>query len=106
METKYRRTTTCEVKNVKTSFNISDQKGRVIGFVITVLVCTWAESSKDAVCWYTNNPNYIARTSVTRDGVRFGATTGELHGNTLREVMAKAVTRRENALARYTKRFS
>lgn len=105
MTTKYRRTTTSEVKTVTTSFNFADDKGRVLGFNIVVSVCTYVEAP-DAVCWYSNNTAYIARTSVTRDGIRFGSSHGELTGDTLSEVMAKAITRRDNALTRYTKKFA
>lgn len=103
MENKYRRTDTTEVKRVKTSFNIRDEKGRVLGFVITVSRCTWEEVTNS---WgYFDNPNFIAHTSVTRNGNSFGKSVNEVHGNTEAEAMAKAITRRENALKRYAKKF-
>ncbi len=105
MTTKYVRTDTNEISRDETSFNINDEKGRVIGFVITLLSVTW-KINPDAYSWYSDNPAFIARTSVTRNGRAFGATTTGVTGNTKDEAMAKAITRRNNALTRYTKKFA
>lgn len=105
MTTKYVRTSIVEIKRDKVAFNINDEKGRVIGFLITLFEVTW-EVRPDAVSYYSDNPKFIARTSVTRNGMSFGATTNAVRGNTIDETIAKAETRRDNAKKRYTKKFS
>ena len=102
---KYQRTTTCELKKLETSFNLTDEKGRAIGYRIVISVCTYKEAV-NTVCWYSKNPAYIAETCVTRNGVHFGATTSELTADTLKDINAKAEARRANALIRYTKKYS
>ena len=106
MPTLYKMTGSEQVHDEKTDFEITDDRGRKIGYRITVTERTFEALPDDADCGRTESKRFDARTSATRDGTTFGAGQPGIRGDTLTEVLMKASARMIGAKKRYAKKFS
>lgn len=88
-----------------TSFGLIDERGRAIGYAIAAYEMSYETLPERATYGELDNPRFVARTSVTRDGEGFGAITRDVTGDTAAEVMAEARNRRQRSLERYRRKY-
>ena len=102
---KFKRISSTPVDESVAGFGIFDDKGREIGYRMTFFRNVWIQVPDDVTTWHSSNPAFEARTTATRSGIAFGASTNPVTGETLEECRANAEKRRDGALARYRKKF-
>jgi hypothetical protein len=85
-------------------FELTDDKGREIGFETRVWACTYAEAPDGYRC-YLPGVQYEVDTHATRDGKPFGAQTRSEIAETLERALAIARTKAATSRKRYAKLF-
>lgn len=89
-------------KTTKEQFHIRDEKGRWIGYSITVGICDCNYLTKDGT---EKKVKFFASTWVTRDGEYFGAIQKKIYANDIVEVSKLAVERMERSRRAMWKKF-
>lgn len=92
-----------EVTSSRETFDLEDERGRVIGFRSWIFECSYTPANGYG---YRETPRFIARTQATRNGEKFGALTPEIHADTLEAALAAVKKRRDDSFRRYARRFS
>ena len=90
----------------KFDFNLTDEKGRKVGYYAAVAVVQYVDSGRDF--GYAIEPGTYVRitTSPTRDGKNYGAVSASILEKTLEEALKALAKRKAQALKTYTKKYA